>query len=385
MAADSNRRGFLKQAGGAGLVLSAPATAAAQPAAPDEWRNKQSGMAYRRLGRTGLMVSEFGSGGDPIRSKNYDHLSLAVEMGLNYLDMAPAYGGGDCEIAYGKFLGGSSSRRAKVFLTTKVSGYGQLRDALYKDVYDGLGPAKQERIMAEAARLMAESGSAKPGYYLDYFPNQFGRLEDSYRSNAMMADYSHKVEESPKFQEHIIKQYEESLKRVGVDAFDNLMCPHGACTPEELAHPALRSTFEKLKKDGKVRFLGVTAHNNPGAVLRKAAELGYFDLAMVAYNVVNGGYLEEAIRIAKSKDMGVIAMKSAMAVATHHKPLQPTPQWRIDKINRIVPGEMKAPLKAYLWSLQNPGINMIVSNLWDPTFIKENLGLAGKTVELKSA
>jgi len=55
-----------------------------------EWRNRQTGMAYRQLGRTGLMISEVICGGDPIKLDNYQHLSLALEMGLNYLDMAPA-------------------------------------------------------------------------------------------------------------------------------------------------------------------------------------------------------------------------------------------------------------------------------------------------------
>ncbi len=63
------------------------------------------------------MISEIVSGGDPISSSNYQHLNLALERGLNYLDMAPAYGNGDCEIAYGKFLGGSA-KRDKVFLQT---------------------------------------------------------------------------------------------------------------------------------------------------------------------------------------------------------------------------------------------------------------------------
>ena len=163
------------------------------------------------------------------------------------------------------------------------------------------------------------------------------------------------------------------------------MCPHGACTPEELEIPEIHETFLALKRQGKVRFLGFTSHNDPGAVLAKGAELGHYDCAMVAYNVINGGYVEAAIRQARAKDMGVIAMKSAMAVATHHKQLQPTPQWRIDKVNRIVPGEMKAPMKAYAWSLQNPGISAVVSNLWNKTFVEENLSVAGKKLELQPA
>jgi hypothetical protein len=46
---------------------------------------------------------------------------------------------------------------------------------------------------------------------------------------------------------------------------------------------------------------------------------------------------------------------------------------------------MKAPLKGYLWVLQNPHISAVNSNLWDETFVRENLALAGKKVELQPA
>ena len=32
--------------------------------------------------------------------------------------------------------------------------------------------------------------------------------------------------------------------RVGTDDFDNIMYPHGACTPEELDNPQIRETFQ---------------------------------------------------------------------------------------------------------------------------------------------
>jgi predicted aldo/keto reductase-like oxidoreductase len=189
-----NRRGFL-QAGAAAFAVSA--ISGKTNATAVEWRNQQTGMAYRRLGRAGMMISEVICGGDPIKLDNYQHLNLALEMGLNYLDMAPSYNQGQSE---------------------------------------------------------------------------------------------------------------------------------EAC-----------------------------------------------------------GYLEEAIRQATAKGMGLIAMKAAHAVATHHKALQPIPEWRVQKIHRIVPGEMKAPMKAYLWALQNPNIAAVISNLWDETFIKENLSLAGRKVALQPA
>lgn len=349
-----------------------------------EWRNKQSSMAYRRFGRSGLMISEVVSGGDPISSSNYEHLNLALEMGLNYLDMAPAYGNGDCEIAYGKLLGGSA-KRDKVFLQTKISEFGKLRNHLYKQVFDGLSTDKQALVMTRVEDLRQSNLAEKPGYYLTYFPGQHDQFSGTYLSNAMMPDYGHLVEGSQEFRKCIMDSIEGSLRRVGTDHFDFMMCPHGANSPAELDNPHIYETFLELKKQGKVRFLGVTSHNDPAGVLRKATELGHYDGIQMAYNVINGGYLEQAISEAYAKDVGMIAMKTAHAVATHHKPLQPIPQWRIDKVNRIVPGDMKAPMKAYLWVLQNRCIAAVNSNLWDETFVRENLSLAGKKVELQPA
>ena len=146
--------------------------------------------------------------------------------------------------------------------------------------------------------------------------------------------------------------------------------------------PETYATFEELKKEGKVRFLGVSTHNDPAGVLNAAVESGHYDVVMCAYNIINGGYMEGAIKNAYENGVGVICMKVAMAVATHHKSLQPIPQWRVDKVKHIVPGDLKPPLKAYLWALQNPHITAVISNLWDEQFINENLSVVGKKVQL---
>ena len=375
-------------AGAAGPIAAGATTQDEKPAADrrePEWRNKQEGMSYRRLGRTGMMISEVVSGGDPITPENFRHLEKAIERGLNYLDMAPAYHDGKTEEAYGMLLGGQSSKRDKVFLTTKVSAFNDRRNAMYRDIFDGLPPGKQQHYKELAEALMAERGVLKPGYFLTYFPGQPGAFDGSYLSAAMMPDHAHKVDDSPELRKVIVESLEGSLKRVGTDHFDLLMCPHGANAPEDLASPEILGTFLELKEQGKVRFLGLTAHNDPAGVLHAATEAGHYDAAMVAYNVINGGYLNDALHDAKAADLGVIAMKVAMAVATHHESLQPIPDWRIAKVERIVPGDWKAPQKAYLWALQDPRISAVISNLWDEQFIEENLAVVGKTVELQPA
>src|SRR5437763_1985208 len=128
--------------------------AAAEPKV--QWRNRQPGMAYRRLGRTGMMISEVISGGDPIKLDNYRHLELALERGLNYLDMAPAYNDGDTERAYGKLLAASPGRRDRVFLTTKISGFSEQADGMYREIFDALPAEKKERILKRARELRDE-------------------------------------------------------------------------------------------------------------------------------------------------------------------------------------------------------------------------------------
>jgi predicted aldo/keto reductase-like oxidoreductase len=254
---------------------------------------------------------------------------------------------------------------------------------MYREIFDGLPSGKQEAILKKAKEMRAARAVDKPGYYLTYWPGQDRSMDGAYLSNAMMQDYGHRVDGSKAYREKIITSLEGSLKRTGIEYFDILMCPHGADCPEEVQIPEIYETFEQLKRDGKVRFLGVTTHNDPAGVLRAATATGKYDVVMCAYNIINGGYMEDPIRQAYESGMGIIGMKVAMAVATHHKSLQPVPSWRVEKVERIVPGDMKPPMKAYLWALQNPHISGVISNLWDEQFVNENLSVVGKKVELQ--
>jgi len=352
------------------------------PKVEPEWRNRKSSMVYRQLGRTGYMISEVVNGGDTVSSNNYKHVEMAIEMGLNYLDTAPAYGRGESEKGYGKIIN-SSSKRDKVFINTKISGFSWVRNRLYREIFDGLPSGKQEKILKKAAEMREDRGVDKPGYFFIYWPGQERSMDPSYLSNAMMDDYAHLVDGSTKFRESIINSLEESMKRVGTDYFDLVMCPHGANCPEEVNIPEIFETFDDLKKQGKVRHLGVSSHNDPAGVLKAAAVTGKYDVAMVAYNVANDGYMDEAIRQAHQAEMGVIGMKVAMAVATQHEELHPLPAWRGEKLNQLIPGDdMKLPVKAYLWALQNPRLSAVISNLWDEQHVMENLSVVGKKVDL---
>src|SRR5262245_47098286 len=104
---ESNRREFLSYSAGVALSLALQSKADAAPQdSQGVWRNRQSSIAYRRLGRTGYMISEMVMGGNTIAPDNHEHVLLALDMGLNYLDTAPAYGKGKSEEGYARVLKG---------------------------------------------------------------------------------------------------------------------------------------------------------------------------------------------------------------------------------------------------------------------------------------
>ena len=81
-------------------------------------------MNYRRLGDAGVKVSEIGLGGWLTFGKAMDDavaekvMGTALDLGINFLDSANAYGQGACESCWGRLLKGR--RRAAVVLATKV-------------------------------------------------------------------------------------------------------------------------------------------------------------------------------------------------------------------------------------------------------------------------
>jgi len=318
-----------------------------------EWRNRQEGMSYRRLGRTGLMVSELVYGTERNNPDNLRPIEIAFERGINYFDTAPSYNKGLAEATLAKVFN-SPSKRDKAFIATKVTSFSPTRNRLYREIFDQLSISRQEEIMNKAKKLRLDCGIEKSEYFMVYWPGQQQQLDGTFLSDAMKDEYGDKVERNPELRKAIINSVEESLKRVGTDYFDVLHCPHAAATSEEIRNPVIIETFNELKQQGKVRFLGFSSHHGMADLLKTAIELDCFDVVMLAYNVISHAFLDHLLVNAREKGIGLLAMKAAMAVATPYDPAQvPVPEWRISKLNRIIPEDMKLQVKAFLWALQN--------------------------------
>jgi L-galactose dehydrogenase len=85
-------------------------------------------MEYRTLGRTGLRVSQLGFGGSPLGNEFGEAdpaegeraVHCAIDLGINYFDVAPYYGRTLAETRLGAALEG---RRDRVVLATKCGRY----------------------------------------------------------------------------------------------------------------------------------------------------------------------------------------------------------------------------------------------------------------------
>jgi aryl-alcohol dehydrogenase-like predicted oxidoreductase len=369
----STRRQFLHHMSlAAALATKAPAS---PETASGEWRNRQSGLAYRRLGRTGYMISEVVMGGNTISPTNFEHVLAAIDRGLNYLDTAPAYGKTASEHGMAKVL--AARPRDKVFLNSKVSVWDLNRQQLFRDIFVSLSASEQERLRTMARDAIEASKAAEPDYLVNYFPHQMQELEDASLANVMEKQYGRKIDRGRNYRQIILSSVDESLSRIGTDHLDLLMCPHGASTPFELKnYPEIFEAFEVLKKAGKVRHFGISAHTDPAGNLNAAIDSGVYSAAMIAYNIVNRARVEPVLQKANRSDFGVIAMKVARAVHTGRSPA--APQQRTRLIHDAVPGTLKAPQKAYVWALRNPNLSAVVSEMITREHVEDNLPLAGQ-------
>lgn len=187
-------------------------------------------MEMRVFGRTGVPISILGFGcgavgGLMVRGHPADQeraIAQALEAGVNYFDTAVQYGNGASETNLGRVL--AKLRPGNAIVGTKV----------------GLPPTDFDRI----GKAIAES------------------LEGSLRRLG--------------------------LERVGIFYLHNPITPEGdeeALSVRQVLDEVVPA-FERLRREGKVQFLGFTAIGDTQA-LKEVTDTRLFDGAQVVYNLLN--------------------------------------------------------------------------------------------------
>ncbi len=184
-------------------------------------------MEYRRLGKSGIRVSEIGFGawaigGDawgPVEdAASIAAMERALELDINFIDTADVYGSGHSETLVAKVVKG---RRDQVIVSTKGGLMGHHRDPKREPVYD------------------------RP--------------------------------------EKVVEACEASLRRLETDYIDVYFCHIWWDKHEETE--AFMQAFETLKRDGKVRVTGVSTDSLP--YIQHFNRDGGVDVVQLDYSILN--------------------------------------------------------------------------------------------------
>ena len=115
----------------------------------------------------------------------------------------------------------------------------------------------------------------------------------------------------------VAEKVQQCLERLQTDYVDCVMMP-GPPTAESVKSEIYHKAIEELKKQGKVRFSGISSHGSrmPGQgepmenVLLAAVDDGRFDVVLVVYNFLQKEPGEKVLEAAAKKNVAVTIMKS---------------------------------------------------------------------------
>jgi len=207
-------------------------------------------MKYRKLGRTGLQVSEIGFGawaiggswGPQDEKESVKALHKALDLGVNFIDTAAVYGGGKSEKIIAEVL---KERKEEIIVATKTP------------------PAP---------------GPWPPSPYCD-----------------MEKRFS---------EEYLRKNIEKRLRFLQTDCIDILQLH--TWTRAWNKNPLPLITLNKLKEEGKIRFIGVSTPEDDQNCVIDLMRQGYIDTVQVIYNIFEQEAAAELLPEAIKNDVGII-------------------------------------------------------------------------------
>ena len=159
----------------------------------------------------------------------------------------------------------------------------------------------------------------------------------------------------------IIRDVETSLKALGTDHIDVIQL-HNLTDKERIFFADTREALALLKKEGKVRFCGVTTHKNETEVLNALVDDPdrFFDTCLVKYNFTVGKEVAVAIKRAASAGIGIIAMKTQAG------------GYDTSALGRITPHQ--AALK---WAIQDPSVTAAIPGMKNIAQLREDIAVMG--------
>ena len=158
--------------------------------------------------------------------------------------------------------------------------------------------------------------------------------------------------------EEFLRRFELSLQRLGSGHVDILYL-HNVWTREAALFEPLLKALERVRKEGKARFVGLSTHRNEPEVIQAATESRLYDVVLTAYNFKqdHAHEVRQAIAKAGQAGLGVVAMKTLAGGYLDHEKQHPV--------------NPKAALK---WVLQDPNVHTAIPGF--TTFEQMDLDLS---------
>jgi predicted aldo/keto reductase-like oxidoreductase len=155
------------------------------------------------------------------------------------------------------------------------------------------------------------------------------------------------------------EMFDISLKRLGLEYVDILYQHNVLARDQALFKPVLEA-LQKIRKEGRARFIGVTTHGNEPEVIRAVIEAKVHDVILTAYNFRQDHREEvrKAIAEAGQAGIGIVAMKT-----------QAGAYWDKEKQHPI---NMKAALK---WVLNDTNVTTAVPGMTTFDQLQEDLAV----------
>lgn len=152
-------------------------------------------------------------------------------------------------------------------------------------------------------------------------------------------------------------KFEESMQRLQMDYVDILYL-HSVSSVEMANHRDITRAMKKLKKDGRVKYIGISTHANEPEVIDAMVKAGFWDVVLTRYNFTLSylDKLEESIKRAAESGIGVVAMKTMSGGFLDRE--------------RTKPVDAVAALK---WALQNENICTTIPGMTSFDMLEEDL------------
>jgi predicted aldo/keto reductase-like oxidoreductase len=262
-----------------------------------------------------------------------------------------------------------SPEQAPGWKESRIARYRRLgrTGAEVSDISVGCGQLSDPAVAREAIARGVTYFDTAPDYSDTASERALGEAIRGHRKDLFLATkfcraHGHLLNDTPV--PEIMKTVEGSLTRLGTDYID-LIHIHSCDRLDRLHAPNIHEAFDRLKEQGKVRFLGVSTHTpNLEEVANAAIDSGRFDVLMLAYHYGMWPNFGHIVAKAKQHDVGVVAMKTLKGA----------------KHANLAPFKREAgsyAQSAFRWVLSNPDVSCLVVSFSKPQHVDEYLAASG--------